>query len=134
MHRMNIKFLAAVFAGVAILATGCIDTVSGKRTGGVPLVNDKVEGRYERTPAQVYDAAKSVLKLNGTLLSESTIHDTNTVLALEGRINQRSVWIAIQPVDAKVSSVVIQARTQGGAADRPLCFELDKLIALQLVR
>lgn len=134
MHRMKIKFLAVIFAGVAILATGCIGTVSGKRTGGVPLVNDKVEGRYERTPAQVYDAAKSVLQLNGTLLSESTIHSTNTVLALEGRINQRSVWIAIQPVDAKVSSVVIQARTQGGAADRPLCFELDKLIALQLVR
>jgi hypothetical protein len=131
---MKIKFLAAVFAGVAILATGCIDTVSGKRTGGVPLVNDKVEGQYKRTPAQVYDAAKTVLQLNGTLVSETTIHTTNTVLALEGRVNQRSVWIAIQPVDAEVSSVVIQARTQGGAADRPLCFELDKLIALQLVR
>lgn len=123
-----------MIAGVAIVATGCIGTVSGNRTGGVPLVNDKVEGRYERTPAQVYEAAKDVLRLNGTLLSESTIHTTNTVLALEGRVNQRSVWIAVQPVDAKISSVVIQARTQGGGTDRPLCYDLDKQIALKLVR
>lgn len=133
MHHMKIKFLA-VIAGVAIVATGCVDTVNGKRTGAVPLVNDKVEGRYERTPAQVYDAAKEVLRLNGTLLSESTIHTTNTVLALEGKVNQRTVWIAIEPVDAKVSKVVIQARTQGGGTDRPLCYDLDKQIALKLVR
>lgn len=123
-----------MIAGVAIVATGCVDTVNGKRTGAVPLVNDKVEGRYERTPAQVYDAAKEVLRLNGTLLSESTIHTTNTVLALEGKVNQRNVWIAIQPVDAKISSVVIQARTPGGGTDRQLCYDLDKQIALKLVR
>jgi hypothetical protein len=130
---MKMKFLA-VIAGVAIVATGCVGTVSGKRTGAVPLVKDKVEGHYERTPAQVYEAAKDVLKLNGTLLTESTLHGTNTVLALEGKVNQRNVWIAIQPVDAKVSSVVIQARTPGGGTDRPLCYDLDKQIALKLAR
>lgn len=130
---MKMNFLA-VIAGVAIVAAGCVGTVNGKRTGAVPLVNDKVEGRYERTPAQVYGAAREVLQFNGTLLSESTIHATNTVLALEGKVNQRSVWIAVQPVDAKVTSVVVQARTAGGGTDRALCHELDKQIALKLTR
>lgn len=130
---MKIKFLA-VIAGIAIVATGCVGTVNGNRTGAVPLVKDKVEGRYERTPAQVCEAAKAVLLLNGTLLSETTLHSTNTVLALEGKVNQRNVWIAIEPVDAKVSKVVIQARTQGGGTDRPLCYDLDKQIALKLAR
>ena len=130
---MKTNFLA-VIAGIAIVAAGCVGTVNGKRTGAVPLVNDKVEGRYERTPSQVYDAAKEVLRFNGTLLNESTIHGTNNVLALEGKVNQRKVWIAVQPVDAKVTSVIVQARTSGGCTDRPLCHELDKQIALKLAR
>lgn len=130
---MKTNFLA-VIAGIAIVAAGCVGTVNGKRTGAVPLVNDKVEGRYERTPSQVYDAAKEVLRFNGTLLNESTIHGTNNVLALEGKVNQRKVWIAVQPVDAKVTSVIVQARTSGGGTDRPLCHELDKQIALKLAR
>lgn len=130
---MRFLFLA-VIVGASFLAAGCVGTVNGKRTGGVPLVNDKVEGRYERTPAQVYDAAKAVIQFNGTLVSESTIHTTNTVLALEGKVNQRSVWIAIQPVDSKITSVIVQARTQAGGTDRPLCYDLDKQIALKLVR
>ena len=130
---MKINFLA-VIAGVAIVAAGCVGTVSGKRTGAVPFINDRVEGRYERPPAQVYTATKEVLNFNGTVLSESTIHGTNNVLALEGKVNQRSVWIAVQPVDAKITSVIVQARTAGGGTDRQLCHELDKQIALKLVR
>lgn len=128
---MKTNFLA-VLAGIAIVAAGCVGTVNGKKTGGVPFVNDRVEGRYERTPAQVYEAAKGVLQFNGTLLSESTLHGTNEVLALEGKVNQRSIWISVEPVDAKVTSVVIQARTSGGGTDRGLCHELDKQIALKL--
>lgn len=128
---MKMNFLALI-AGLALAAAGCVGTVNGKRTGAVPFVNDKVEGRYERTPAQVYEAAKSVLSFNGTVLNESTIHGTNTVLALEGKVNQRKIWIAVQPLDAKVTSVVIQARTSGGAADRALGHELDKQIAVKL--
>jgi Protein of unknown function (DUF3568) len=130
---MKTKFLA-VIAGAAIVAAGCVGTVSGKKTGAVPFVKDKVEGRYERTPAQVYEAAKAVLLFNGTLLSETTLHGTNNVLALEGKVNQRSVWIAVQPVDAKVTSVVVQARTSGGGSDIGLVHELDKQIAVKLTR
>lgn len=128
---MKTKFLA-VIAGLALAASGCVGTVNGKRTGAVPFVSDKIEGRYERTPGQVYEAAKAVLEFNGTVLNESTIHGTNTTLALEGRVNQRKVWIAVQPVDAKVTSVVVQARTSGGGTDRTLCHELDKQIAVKL--
>ena len=131
--RMNTKFLA-VIAGAAVVAAGCVGTVTGQKTAGVPFVNDRLEGRYERTPTQLLEAAKAVLLFNGTLLAESTLHGTNTVLALEGKVNQRTVWISVQPVDAKVTSVIVQARTKGGGTDLPLCHELDKQIALKLAR
>src|SRR6186713_360437 len=108
--HMKAKFLAVV-AGVAVVAAGCVGTVSGRKTGAVPFVKDRIEGRYERSPAQVYEAAKAVLTFNGTLLRESTLHGTNDVHALEGKVNQRSVWISVEPVDAKVTSVIVQART-----------------------
>ena len=131
--RMNTKFLAVV-AGFAVVAAGCVGTVSGHKTAAVPFVTDRIEGRYERSPAQVYEAAKAVLTFNGTMLSESTIHGTNSVLALEGKVNQRSVWISVQPVDPKITSVIVQARTKGGGTDMMLCHELEKQIALKLPR
>ena len=88
--RMKSKFFA-VIAGLVVVTAGCVDTVSGRKTAAVPWVKDSIEGRYERPAAQVYDAAKSVLALNGTLLNETTIHGTNAVFALEGLVNQRSV-------------------------------------------
>jgi len=130
---MKIKLLA-VIAGVAVIAAGCVGTVSGKKTGAVPFVKDRFEARYERPPAQIFEAAKAVITFNGTLLSESTLHGTNNIMALEGKVNKRSVWISVEPVDAKVTSVFVQARTSAGGTDLPLCHELDKQIALKLVR
>jgi plastocyanin domain-containing protein len=74
------------------------------------------------------------VKFDGTLVSETTLHGTNNVLALEGRVNQRSVWISVEQVDPKVSLVLVQARTKGGGTDQSLCHQLDKEIALKLVR
>ena len=128
---MKINFLAVV-AGVAIVAAGCVDTVNGRKTGAVPWVKDQFESRYERPAPQIFQAAKEVVTQNGTLLNESTLHGTNTALALEARVNQRSVWIRVEPVEGKVSSVVVQARTKGGGTDLELCRELDKQIALKL--
>jgi len=69
------------------------------------------------------------------LTRESTIHTaTNGVLALEGRVNQRNVWISVEQIDPKVSSVIVQARTKGGGSDIELCHELEKRIALKLTR
>ena len=130
---MKSKFFA-VIAGLVVVTAGCVDTVSGRKTAAVPWVKDSIEGRYERPAAQVYDAAKSVLALNGTLLNETTIHGTNAVFALEGRVNQRSVWISVTQVEPKISSVVVQARTKAGGTDIELVHELEKQIALKLVK
>jgi Protein of unknown function (DUF3568) len=132
---MKAKFLLGL-AGLAIVAIGCVSTVSGRKTAAVPFVNDRTEGRYERPASQVYNAAKDVLVRNGTLLRESTLFQgekAGSVLTLEGKVNQRSVWISVQQLDPKTSSVIVQARTKGGGTDMELCHELDKEIALKLV-
>lgn len=134
--QMKTKFFLGL-AGLAIIAVGCVGTVNGKKTAAVPLVKDRIEGRYERPAGQVFEAAKQVIKINGTLLSESTLHSgTNAigVLALEGRVNQRTVWISVEQIEPKVSAVIVQARTKGGGTDKALCYDLDKQIALKLVQ
>ena len=132
--QMKTKFLLIV-AALAIVAVGCVKTVNGKKAGAVPFTKDKMEGRYERPASQVFEAAKEVVRLNGTLTSESTLHGgTNPagVLALEGRVNKRTVWISVEQIDPKVSAVTVQARTKGGGTDKALCYDLDKQIALRL--
>ena len=132
---MKTKILLAV-AAVAIVAVGCVSTVSGNKTGAVPFKRDKIEGRYERPMQQVYQAAKDVLAFNGMITAESTLATTNSVpaLALEGKVNQRSVWIRVQQVDSRITEVIVQARTKWGGSDLDLVHELEKEIALKLVR
>ena len=122
-------------AGLAVVVAGCVGTVGGTKTFGVPAIKDRIEGKYERPANQVYDAAKSVLIDNGALLTESTLHGgTNApVLALEGRVNQRHVWVSVQQVQPNVSSVIVQARTKGGGSDIELCHHLEKQVALKLM-
>lgn len=134
MGVMKAKFLLGL-AGLAIVAIGCVGTVNGRKTAAVPFVKDRIEGRYERPADRVFIAAKEVVALNGTLTRESTIHTaTNGVLALEGKVNQRNVWISVEQLDPKISSVIVQARTKGGGSDIELCHELEKQIALKLVQ
>jgi hypothetical protein len=132
---MKMKISLMALAIVAVIGTiGCVDTVSGRKTGGVPWIKDMVEGRYERSVEQVFKASIDVVKFNGTLLNESTLHtETNLVKTVEGKINQRNVWIRVEPVDSKVTSVMVQTRTPGGIADLDLAHEIEKQIALQLV-
>jgi hypothetical protein len=131
---MRIKIFLALI-GVALLGVGCVETVSGRKTAGVPFIKDEVEGRYERSVDQVFQAAIQVVKLNGTLINESILHnETNTVKTVEGKINQRSVWVRVEPVDAKVTAVKVQTRTKAGGSDLDLAHEIEKQIALQLVR
>ena len=126
--------LMALALAMLIGSVGCVDTVSGRKTGGVPWIKDMVEGRYERSVDQVFKASIDVVKFNGTLLNESTLHsETNIVKTVEGKINQRNVWVRVEPVDAKVTSVKVQTRTPGGISDLDLAHEIEKQIALQLV-
>jgi len=131
---MNRGFLA-VLIGVGVIATGCVRTVSGTKTAAWPLVKDRIEGRYERPVNEVYEAAKAVIISNGVLSNEYIPHDTtNTVRALDGKVKQRTVWIRVESIDATVTAVTVQARTKGGGKDIELVHELEKEIALKLVK
>lgn len=130
---------AAAFLGAVVLVAGCVSTVGGSKTAGVPFVNDKIQARYERPMDEVFEAAKEVITYNGTLLSESTLHgQTNAVNGIakvaQGKVNQRTVWVRVQQEDPKITAVAVQTRTSGGAADIQLAAEIDKQIALRLVR
>jgi hypothetical protein len=132
--NMKTKILAA-FAGIGmvLLATGCIHTVSGTKTAAMSFGEDSFSGRYERSPDQVYQAAVTVLNNNGVLITEYIPHDTtNSVRAMYGKVNQRNVWIRVEPVDPKVTEVTVEARTRAGLRDQDLVHELEKEIALQL--
>jgi len=130
---MKVKFLLPLIVTV-IVAAGCAKTVSGRHTAAVPFTKDRIEGRYERPLVQVYMAAKEVITANGMLLNEVTQHSaTNTVvLALEGRVQEKKVFVAVSEVDPKVSSVVVQVRSGGGVSDVDLAHELEKQIGIRL--
>src|SRR2546425_12230748 len=126
-------FLALI--GASLIGAGCVPTVTGRTSMGVPFIKDSVEGHYERPLDQGYDAAKEVVKFNGTLVNESILHtETNTVKTVKGKVNQRNVWVRIEAVDPKVTAVTVQTRTKGGGSDIDLAHEIEKQIALKLVQ
>jgi hypothetical protein len=133
MEAMKNMLFAAV-CGLFILATGCVDTVNDRTKAGVPFVKDRVEGQYERSVDQVFDAAKAVVTQMGALVNESTLYNQNVpVKTIQGKINQRDVWIRVEPVDPKpVSRVIVQARTSAGGVDVDLAHEIEKQVAVQL--
>jgi len=132
--KTKICALLSLVAWVTILA-GCVGTVTDRRTSGMPFLKDTVVGRYERSLDEVYNAARQVVLLNGALVNESTLHSqTNAVKTLEARVNQRRVYIRVEQIDPKLSEVKVQARTSGGFRDLDLTHELEKQIALKLVR
>jgi hypothetical protein len=120
----------AVVAGVclAALLAGCVSTVDGRSRAGLPLTKDTIESRYERPVDQVFNAASDILKLNGTLVGENLINHS-----LEAKIDTRTVWVAIDEVEPKVSRVKVQARTKGGSGDIDLASEIDKQIYGKLI-
>ncbi len=131
---MNTKLLLGVM-GAAILCAGCVQTVTGRTKAGVPFVKDVVFGHYERPVDQVFEASKEVVKFNGTLVNESIIHtETNLVKTVEGKVNQRSVFIRVEAMDPKITTLAVEARTKGGSGDVDLAHELEKQIALKLVK
>ena len=132
MASMKLKIFAAMF-GAVLLGAGCISTVNERSTPGIPLVRDTVQGHYERPLEQVYGAAVDVIKFNGSLVNESTLHDqTNQVKTIEGRVNQSKVWVRVEAISPKITEVSVQARTSGGRSDLDLTHEVEKQIALKL--
>ena len=129
---MKTKMLVLLF-GSLVLVAGCVSTVNDRSTAAWPLVKDKFEGRYERPTEQVYAAAVEVIKFNGGIDRESIISPgPNQARTIEGKVNGRSVWVRVEPVDVKVTSVIVQVRTRGGGSDLELTQELQKQIAVKL--
>jgi hypothetical protein len=127
------KIILAVLAGAAVIAAGCVQTVSDTHTFAVSYGRDSVAGRYQRPLEEVYQASVKVIQQNGVLLTEYVPHDyTNEVRSLSGRINDRKVWIRVEQIDPKVSQVDVEARTKMGRVDIDLVHELEKEIALEL--
>jgi hypothetical protein len=128
------KILFAVLAGVAIIATGCVRTVNDSHSFATTWSQDTITARYNRTMDQVYQAAVRVVVNNGVLTREYITPGTNVVRSLEGKVNQKTVWIRVQAVDARTTQVDVQSRSSWGVSDVSLSSELDKEIALQLAR
>ncbi|HTI71876.1 MAG TPA: hypothetical protein VMF06_18005 [Candidatus Limnocylindria bacterium] len=117
--------LAAALLGVA--GTGCYKTQVGNYNMGVPFSSDTIESRYERPLTEVIAAAKATLIYNGTLTSEDSINHL-----LSAKIDNRTVWIRADPVEANISRIYVQVRKSSGSGDIHLASELDKQIALRL--
>jgi hypothetical protein len=131
---MKMKFFAAL-VGAVIVTAGCVSTVSNTHSPALTWSKDKVEGRYERSVDQVYQASVAVIQNNGVLLTEFIPHDsTNTVRSLQGKVNEKNVWIRVEAVDPKITEVTVQARSTWGVSDVDLAHELEKEVALQLAR
>jgi hypothetical protein len=111
----------------AVWLAGCVSTVDGRHRAGIPWVNDRVEGRYERQPKDLWEAAKDVLKYNGVLYGEDILKNT-----LEANVDQRTVWVKVEPVDPKVTGLIVQCRTKGGAPDVALAGYIKEQIAVRL--
>src|SRR5579859_4171796 len=123
MRRMKTTIFTILF-GAVLVGAGCISTVDERKTAGVPFIKDRIGGRYERTVDQVAQAAKQVVSSNGVLVNESVLYNqTNAVKTVEGKVNQRTVWVRIEYVDPKVTAVTVQTRTPGGGSDIDLAHE-----------
>jgi hypothetical protein len=124
--KKTIFVFGTICIGAALLA-GCVNTIDGRQSMGVPLVKDTSSRRYERPVLEVWTAAKDVLTKDGTINSEDTLRST-----LQASVDTKTVWVKIEPVDQRLTKVSVQVRTKGGAADLDLAGELHTELALRL--
>jgi hypothetical protein len=123
----------AVLIGAVLLSCGCVKTVNDRTTAGMPIGKDTKRSRYPRSVDQVFDAAKAVVLENGVLLrTGEELRQPNAFKSLQGKINERSVYISVTAVEPNLSELAVQARTSGGGGDVESAAEIDKLIALKL--
>lgn len=120
--------------GVAVLAvggTGCITTVDGHKSAGVPFRKDKIISRYQLPVDNVFVAAKDVLAGEkgglGVLQSENRVNNS-----LVAKVNTRMVYVRIAEVESGIAEIVVQVRTDAGWSDVDWAAEIDKQIALRL--
>jgi len=135
---MKLKFFATLM-GTAVLVAGCVDTVTGGRTAGIPFIKDKIEARYEKPAEPVFQAARQVVAENGTLINEGTLYGQtnalgNMVRTIKGKVDDRTVYVRVEALDPKITATTVQTRTSSGVSDIDLAAQIDKQIALKLAR
>ncbi|KAF0176490.1 MAG: Uncharacterized protein FD161_3029 [Limisphaerales bacterium] len=118
-------------AVLAAAGTGCISTVDGHKSAGVPFRKDKITSRYQLPVDNVFAAAKEVLAGEkgglGVLQSENRVNNS-----LVAKVNNRMVYVRIAEVEPTISEIVVQVRTDAGWSDLDWAAEIDKQIALRL--
>jgi hypothetical protein len=76
-----------------------------------------------------------VVNNNGAVVTEFIPHyTTNSVRSLQGKVDQCNVWMRVEAVEPRITSVIVETRTKWGNKDIDLAHELEKEIALQLAR
>jgi hypothetical protein len=120
-----------IFALVCCVFTsfvGCVRTLDERVHGGMPFKKDSIEGRYDRSVAQLFDTAKVVLTREGTIVGENTISKV-----LEANVNNNRVWVKVEEVEPKVTRIVVQARDRYSNGNIELAAQIKEKIALALV-
>lgn len=136
MTRMKMKtgFFVGLI-GIAVVAAGCVSTVNDRKQFSMqPWSKDQLPSKYERSVDQCFAAATAVVAHNGTVSRETTLVGTNTVRAVEGKVNGRSVWVRVEAISPTITGVTVQALGSWGGTDIDLVAQLDKEIALKLVQ
>lgn len=113
---------------LAILVGACHTTLEGRLKPGLPG-KDTIVSRYEVPYAEVYEAAKSVLKDTGTLVSDDQVSNT-----MRARVDNNTVWVKLDSLEPRLTTLSVEARTSGGAAHVELASEIDKRIYGRLIR
>jgi PBP1b-binding outer membrane lipoprotein LpoB len=111
---MKMKILALALGGLTLVLTGCVSTLDGKHEGGMPLVRDTVEGRYERPVDQVMKAAQDTISYNGVLTVHNVINNT-----LEGKVDKRTVWMKVEKLTDEMTKLTMPATAPSRAANVP---------------
>ena len=129
------KGFFAIIVIAAACVTGCVSTVTEEKTAGVKLSPDQLENRYPVSLSQAFDAAKRALQSLGQVSRESTLlESTNQVRTLEGKANGRDVWIRVEALEPKVTSVIVQARSTWSGSDVQTAHDVATRVALELSR
>ena len=126
--HMKFRIIASLALCVfGLVLSGCYTTVDGGKKAGMPWMKDTIEGRYERSVDQLYEASLEVLSFNGTLVSENRINSS-----IVAKVDTTTVYVQIEAVGPTISRVLVQSRTRYGRPDVDLSSEIEKQIALQL--
>ena len=123
MKKMIFGLLGAVV--IAAGGTGCISTVDGHKTAGVPFRKDRIVSRYQLGVDQVFTAAKEGGL--GVLQSENRVNNS-----LVAKVNTRFVYVKVNEIEPTITEIVVQVRTDAGWSDVDWAAEIDKQIALRL--